>query len=83
MSEMGYDAKVLITDIIGVGVVGKGAIHPHKEKISLNEDYTESSLDLVKSIRPRLIPRFRAMSDLELLVDGIFIIARKGEPSSH
>jgi len=84
MSEIGYNAKMLITDIIGVGVVGKGAIHPHKEKVALNVDYTESSLELVRSIRPRLIPKFRAMSDLELLVDGIFIIAQKGKQlNSH
>jgi len=82
MSEMGYDAKMLITDIIGVGVVGKGAIHPHKEKVALNVDYNESSLELVRSIRSRLIPKFKEMSDLELLVDGIFVIARKGKEAA-
>ena len=83
MSEMGYESKVLITDIIGVGEVGKGAIHPHKEKIILNEDYTEASLKLVRDIRHRLIPRFKRLSDLELMVDGIFIIARKSHKGRH
>ena len=39
---------MLITDINGVGEVGKGTIHPHKEKITLDEDYTEASLELVR-----------------------------------
>ena len=77
MNEMKYDTKILITDIIGVGEVGKGSIHPHKEKIVLNDDYTEASLALIREIRPRLISRFKGLSDLELMVDGIFIIAQK------
>lgn len=77
MDQMGYDTKVLITGIIGVGDIGRGAIHPHKEKIVLHTDYTEASLNLVKNVRPRLLARYKALSDTELLVDGIFIIARK------
>jgi len=77
MKKMGYDSKMLITGIIGMGVPGKGGLHPHKEKIALGEDYTQAALDLVKTIRPRLIPRFKELSDAELLVDGIFLVARK------
>jgi hypothetical protein len=77
MDELGYDTKILITDIIGVGEVGKGNLHPHKEAIKLGVDYSESSLNLVRDIRPRLSSRFKALPDEELLVDGIFLIAQK------
>jgi hypothetical protein len=77
IERLGYEAKLLITDIIGVGDVGKGDLHPHKPAIELGVDYSESSLDLVREIRPRLIPEFRKLPDLELLIDGIFLIAKK------
>ena len=77
MSKLGYDAKLLVTGIIGVGVCGKGDLHPHKEKIALGVDYPESTLQMVRDIRSRLTPEYRSLSDDELIVDGIFIIARK------
>ena len=77
MSALGYDTKLLITGIIGVGVCGKGDLHPHKEKVELNVDYPESTLQMVREIRPRLVPEYRAMPDDELIVDGIFIVAGK------
>jgi len=77
MLDLGYETTILITDIIGVGDVGKGNLHPHKPAIQLGSDYAETSLELIREIRPRLAPPFRGLSDDELLVDGIFIIARK------
>ena len=77
MSALGYDTKLLITGIIGVGVCGKGDLHPHKEKVELNVDYPESTLQMVREIRPRLVPEYRAMPYDELIVDGIFIVAGK------
>jgi hypothetical protein len=77
MARLGYDAKLLVTGIVGVGVCGKGDLHPHKERIELNVDYPESTLQLVKSIRSRLIAEYRSLSDDELMVDGVFLIARK------
>lgn len=77
MERLGYEAKILVTDIIGVGVPGTGNLHPHKEKIELGVDYTESTLDLVRAVRPRLAAQFKNLSDEELIIDGIFIIARK------
>jgi len=77
MSKLGYNAKLLITGIIGVGECGKGDLHPHKEKIELNVDYPESTLQMLKEIRASLIPEFKKLPDEELIVDGIFIIAKK------
>ena len=75
LEDLGYDVKVLITDIIGHG--GMGDLYPHKEKIALGEDYSAETLALVEEIRPKLSAGFKKMSDEELLVEGIFVIARK------
>lgn len=75
LEKLGYDVKILITDIIGRG--GRGDLSPHKESIKLGVDYSDDTLSLVKEIRPKLSAEFREMSDEELLIDGIFIIARK------
>jgi hypothetical protein len=77
MDQLGYDTKLLITGIIGVGAPGKGDLHPHKEKVELNVDYTQATLQMVQEIRSRLVPPYRAMTDEELIIDGIFMIARK------
>lgn len=75
LEKLGYDTKILITDIIGMG--GMGALYPHKESIVLDVDYSNKTLSQVKEIRPKLSAGFREMTDEELLVDGIFVIARK------
>lgn len=75
LENLGYDVKILITDIIGRG--GRGDLSPHKESIALSEDYDDATLALVKEIRSKLSGDFRNMTDEELLVDGIFVIARK------
>ena len=75
LENLGYDVNILITDIIGRG--GRGDLSPHKENIALGVDYEDETLSLVKDIRPKLSGDFKNMTDEELLVDGIFVIARK------
>lgn len=77
MDSLGYETQMLITGIIGVGECGLGNLHPHKPKVELNVDYPQSTLDLVKDIRPRLAGAFKDLSDDELIVDGVFIVAKK------
>ncbi|HEX8707727.1 MAG TPA: hypothetical protein VF723_05655 [Pyrinomonadaceae bacterium] len=77
LEKLGYEVKVLISDIIGRG--GMGDLEPHKERIELNVDYTDATLSLVKEIRPKLSAGFKEMTDDELLIDGIFVVARKPE----
>ncbi len=77
MTRLGYDPTILITDIIGVGDVGTGNLHPHKASIKLGEDYSEATLELIREIRNKLQPKYRELSDQELMVDGIFLIAKK------
>jgi SAM-dependent methyltransferase len=75
LEGLGYATQILVTGIIGAG--GRGDLTPHKERITLGVDYTERTRSLVHEIRPKLTAAFRSMSDEELLVDGIFVVARK------
>ena len=73
LTELGFDSKILITHIVGV----ENEIVPHKEVVSFGVDSTASPLSLLKKIRPRLQNDFKDMSDEDLMVSGIFLIARK------
>ncbi len=75
MRELGYFAGLLVTAIAGV----PGEVVPHKPSIEAGVDYSDASLALVREIRPRLARRFRHLSDDDLLVTGIFLVARKPE----
>jgi SAM-dependent methyltransferase len=75
LENLGYDVKTLVTDIIGRG--GRGDLSPHKESIAQGVDYSDETLALVKEIRAKLSANFKEMPDEELLVDGIFVIAKK------
>ncbi len=75
MRELGYFAGVLVT-----GVAGEtGELVPHKASIEEGIDYTDRSLALVRDIRPRLARQFRQLPAADLLVSGIFLVARKAE----
>ena len=72
MKALGYDAKIFITSIIG-----KGTLDPARERIDLDVDYSETTLDLVKEIRTKMAADFQKLPDDELIVDGIFLVAHK------
>lgn len=73
LDGLGYQTTILITDLI-TGK-GKGDLYPHREK--LDPETSRAALGLLKPIRPRLLPRFRNLPDEELIVSGVFVIARK------
>jgi len=78
IAELGLDSKIFITEIVGQ----RDEIAPHKEKIEPGVDYSDSSLALIKKIRPNLNARFKNLPDEELLVSSIFLIARKSAQQS-
>jgi SAM-dependent methyltransferase len=75
MRELGYFAGLLVTAVAGE----PGEIVPHRPAIEPGTDYPDESLALVRAIRPRLARRFRHLSDADLLVTGLFLVARKPE----
>lgn len=71
MDSLGYEADYLITHLAGVEV----EIEPHPP---LADGLPASArLDYVEEIRPKLLERFRSLSDLELSIAGFMLIARK------
>ena len=74
MDDLGYDAKILVS-----AVIGRGDLLPHKERIELNTDYSEAAAALIDAIRPNLTGEYRDLPSEELLTSGIFLIANKRE----
>jgi SAM-dependent methyltransferase len=72
MQKRGYDAKLLVTSILG-----EGPLMPHKESIKAGVDYSEKTLALINQIRPKLAPPYRDRSEAELATTGIFLVAAK------
>lgn len=58
-------------------ILGQPELIPHRETIEFGRDYKQSDLDLVAEIRPSLAPEFTALTDEELLVNGIFQICKE------
>lgn len=71
MSDLNYEAKLFVT-----AVVGKGLLTPHKEQLN-PQDYSDTTLPLIRAIRPSLDAKFRHMSDADLATAGLFLIAKK------
>jgi len=72
MLKRGYDAKLLVSSILG-----EGPLTPHKERIEPGVDYSEKAIGLINSIRPKLAAPYRDRSDAELATTGIFLVATK------
>ena len=75
MSELGYDTKFFVTCVIGE----KNELLPHKEKISPSVDYSERAHALINEIRPQLQGDYKNLTDDDLLISGVFLVARKPE----
>jgi SAM-dependent methyltransferase len=72
MDKLGYSARFLVT-----GIVGRAPVVPHKEQVELGSDYTMETLKLIEGIRPRLCNQYRDLKAEELMISGIFLVARK------
>ena len=72
-AELGLDARIHITHVVGV----ECELTPHRQTLALNVDYNATTLALLKSIRPHLQDEFKNMPDQDLMVSGIFFVARK------
>lgn len=79
MKELGYDFEAYCTSIIDLD--GYRAIQteiiPHKLTLEPGVDYGPEHEEAIRQVRPRLAPRFRSLTDEELLAAGVFLVARK------
>ena len=75
LSRLGYDATYFPTSLIGHP--GSGDQFHLCESVDLETRSARAALAQITAIRPRLAPEFRELADEELMVDGIFIAARK------
>lgn len=74
--RLGYSCRIYVTYVLGVDQ----ELIPPKTRIQQGLDYSDSSLQIIREIRPRLESQFRELDDGDLLVQGIFLIARKPGP---
>lgn len=73
MMELEYDYRIFITEILGE----KKEILPHVEKNRFNNYHSEKALTLITKIRSHLNNEYKNMLSKELMVSGIFLIAKK------
>jgi SAM-dependent methyltransferase len=78
MNNLAYDTKFFVTCIVGE----KGEVLPHKEKIIPSVDYSVQAHSLINEIRSRLHGDYKNLTDEDLLISGIFLIARKLQESN-
>ena len=69
--RLGYASELLVTHLAGV----EEELEPH---VPLGEGLPPNArVDVLASIRPRLLERYRAMSDAELSIAGFMVVTRK------
>ncbi len=73
MRELGYETVLFITHVFG----REGDLTPHPPALRRRTDYDDSEILAVRRIRTRLAREYRAYTDEELLISGIFLSARK------
>jgi SAM-dependent methyltransferase len=71
--RLGYSYRIYVTYLLGV----QSELIPPRERVERGRDYSDSSVQLIREIRPHLAAQFRDLSDEDLLVEGIFFVARK------
>jgi hypothetical protein len=74
MRKRGYEAKLFVSSIVGVG-----PLTPHKEKIERGVDYGNKTVSLIEEIRSQLALPYRKLAEEELAAAGVFLVARKPE----
>jgi hypothetical protein len=74
MRKQGYDARLFVSSIVGVG-----PLTPHKPKIERGVDYGNATVQLIDEIRSKLAAPYRKLPEEDLAPAGIFLVARKPE----
>jgi SAM-dependent methyltransferase len=73
MSEFGYETTIFTTWVLG----NDRELAPHKRTLERGVDYSDATLAMIRSVRPRLLERYKRLPDSDLMVAGIYLVARK------
>jgi SAM-dependent methyltransferase len=73
MASLGYEATIYITWITGA----KEGLAVPQVAIRHGVDYGDEAVAMVREIRPRLLARYRTLSDEDMLTGGILLVAQK------
>lgn len=71
LRRLGYDSRIWITHVTGKA----DELLPHREQLEPSE--AAPALTLVEALGPRLARRFRELPTDDLIVEGIFVVAKK------
>jgi hypothetical protein len=78
MTQLGLEGQLLVTRLAGIG-----DINPHLPYEDIRADHREASSAFIRSVRKRFAGAFSTVSDEDLSVSGVFLVARKtGERAS-
>lgn len=72
IAKLNLDAQFLVTRLAGVG-----DINPHRIYSEIPLNLRQHAIKYIKSIRHRFVASFHNVSDEDLSIAGIFIVARK------
>jgi hypothetical protein len=73
LDSLGYSTTIYRTWVLG----SPTRLPEYRTTLEPGRDYTDDNLRLVKSVRPRLLPRYRDLPDDELMTRSILIVADK------
>jgi SAM-dependent methyltransferase len=78
-AALGYETTIYTTWVLG----NPNELIPHTTSIQKGVDYSDHTTDLIQEIRPRLLPRYQQLPDADLMVQGIYLVARKPAGRVH
>lgn len=73
MLALGYQTTIYRTWVVG----GTAPLPEYRTELKYGRDYSDANLELVRSIRGRLLPRYQGLSDEDLLTASILVVAEK------
>jgi hypothetical protein len=72
-ARMDYDTEIYATKVLG----SEFDLPEPRRELRRGIDYSEQQLKMIAQIRPRLLERYRKLSDADLLVQSMVFVMRK------
>jgi SAM-dependent methyltransferase len=72
-ARFGYSSRVFHTWVVGA----PAHLPEYRTELVYGRDYSDENLELIRSVRPRLLPRYRSLPDEDLLTRSVLIVLEK------